>query len=77
MQYNGCKWLGGTLRVELAKPDFKQRLAEDAAKDLSCEPSAALKTSESPQQTADISDAAQRSVPIHLPSRDGRKVIHL
>ena len=63
--------------MEPAKPDYKQRLAEDAVKDLSCEPSAVLKTSESPQHTADISDAAQRSAPIHLPSRDGRKVIHL
>ena len=63
--------------MEPAKPDYKQRLAEDAAEDLSCEPSAALKTSESPQQTADIADTSQRSAPIHLPSRDGRKVNHL
>lgn len=24
-QYNGCKWLGGVLRVEVAKPDFRAR----------------------------------------------------
>ena len=37
LQYNGCKWLGGTLRVEPAKPNYKLRLAIHATEDLSCE----------------------------------------
>ena len=48
-----------------------------AEEDLRREPSAALKTTGSPQQTAELSDASQRSAQIHLPSRDGRKVFYL
>lgn len=28
-QYNGCKWRGGVLKVDVAKPDFAARLAAD------------------------------------------------
>ena len=63
--------------MEPAKPDYRQRLAVQELDDLGSELSAALKTSERAQQPAGHSDVPQLSTPIHLPSRDGRKVIHL
>jgi hypothetical protein len=32
-QYNGCKWRGQTLRVELAKPDFQVKLRQEWLED--------------------------------------------
>ncbi len=68
MQYNGCKWLGGVLRVEPAKPDYRQRLAREAAQ------------AQAQEADAKMSEASQplgmphSSGPVHLASRDGRKV---
>ena len=37
-QYNGCKWRGSTLRLEVARPAYAARLSEEWSKD-NAEPS--------------------------------------
>ena len=68
VQYNGCKWLGGVLRVEPAKPDYRQRLAKEAAQAQAQELDPELSEASQPL------DMPHRSGPVHLASRDGRKV---
>lgn len=74
VQYNGCKWLGGLLRVEPAKPDYKQRLAKEAAQDHVQEADLDPGTSSGAAEVLQLLDMSQETGPIHLPSRDGRKV---
>lgn len=70
-QYNGCKWLGGVLRVEPAKPDYKVRLAREAAEGMEHEDDASDGAAKAP-------DLPLSSGPIHLPTKDARKVsLHL
>lgn len=74
VQYNGCKWLGGLLRVEPAKPDYNQRLAREAAQDQAQEADLDLGTSSGAAEVLQLPEMSQDIGPIHLPSRDGRKV---
>lgn len=74
MQYNGCKWLGGVLRVEPAKLHYTLRLAKEAAEDKAREHSAEAEASISPIESLHVQDMPPSLTPIHLPSRDGRKV---
>ena len=74
MQYNGCKWLGGLLRVEPAKPDYNQRLAKEAAQNQAQEADLDSGTSSGAAEVLQLLNVSQDTGPIHLPSRDGRKV---
>ena len=74
MQYNGCKWLGGVLRVEPAKLHYTLRLAKEAAEDKAREQSAEAEASIIPVDSLHVPDMPPSLTPIHLPSRDGRKV---
>ena len=74
MQYNGCKWLGGVLRVEPAKLHYTLRLAKEAAEDKTRQQSAEAEASISPIESLHAPDMPLSLAPIHLPSRDGRKV---
>ena len=67
LQYNGCKWLGGILRVEPAKPDYRQRLAKEVDQD-------AAQEADKDLQASEPSAVPHSSGPIHLASKDGRKV---
>ncbi len=74
MQYNGCKWLGGVLRVEPAKLHYTLRLAKEAAEDKAREHDAEAVTSIGPMESLHIPDMPLSLTPILLPSRDGRRV---
>lgn len=49
-QYNGCKWRGQKLRVEMAKPHFLVRLQQEWHDDAAAEAAAAAAAAERQQQ---------------------------
>lgn len=50
LQYNGCRWRGGVLRVEKARPDFKAILREERQADEQREAAAAEAAASGQQQ---------------------------
>lgn len=76
MQYNGCTWCGGILRVEEAKPSYLDRLRADWA----AENAAAAKLSAERAKRdllnleAGVQPSPDKPRPLHVLRHDGRKV---
>lgn len=73
VQYNGCKWKGQILRVELAKPDFRVKLQQEWLEDQELEQQAASNSQDSafkhlgvPATTGSDEDEAEASGTIRL-----------
>ncbi len=59
MQYNGCKWLGGVLRVEKAKEDYLARLRREWA---------AKSDSDEEEEELVVTDSSLQLEPLRIPT---------
>jgi len=67
-QYNGCRWRGGVLRVEKARPDFKAALQEDRQAEADAELSAAEAAADA-RQEEHVAPASGKPVRVMRPDR--------
>ena len=80
LQYNGCKWLGGVLRVEPAQPDFRARWAREEAAEQAQQQAAAESDMQQQQQqlllaiAESTGDGTAATLPLYIIRRDGKKV---
>jgi hypothetical protein len=72
-QYNGCKWMGGVLRVEPASMHYTVKLAAEEAADLLEEQEWKLSVEQPEAERPDQFDAKDLP-PLNIPRRDGKKV---
>ena len=78
LQYNGCKWMGGVLRVEPASMHYRARLAKEEVDELSDkQPLGQDQAHASSQPGDDVSHEHNRddAAPLTILRRDGKKVV--
>ncbi|KAK9820036.1 hypothetical protein WJX72_005330 [[Myrmecia] bisecta] len=85
--YNGCKWRGGILRVEVARPAYQLRMAEEAAAEAQAQAHAAQQREreQEKQQKAEVArawgaeaaapDRALHIKPLNILAPTGKKVV--
>lgn len=65
-QYNGCKWRGGTLRVEAARPAFHLRLVREWAAEAARQREERERAAAREQEAAHAAEAARAKRPAEL-----------
>lgn len=75
LQYNGCKWLGGVLRVEVARPDFRARFEAEEQAERALAGAEQLPSATPPgARGAEAAGEKAAAPPLRILRRDGTKV---
>ena len=73
-QYNGCKWRGGVLKVDVAKPDYAARLAADWQQQAEREAEEVAAREAASEGAVQHVAAAKPGATVRIPRREGTKV---